>query len=620
MKKINLLSFCILIMGSIYAQNIALERLQSIKKNNVSEERTNHTRSTENAIWSDDFSDANKWTINNLATSNLDWQIGTNFSNSANPFKTINSSSKSNGFAFLDSYQYTIDNSNETQSAWLTTANPINLSSKGELVLQFETYHFNFASKCFVVISDNNTDWPDLNPDFDASTNDNVYELFEELEIFEGTRKDPTLVKLNISKSAGNKEKVWVRFHWTGKAYAWLIDDVAIVERPGDDLVLKHGNFTGDGLEYGRIPSSQISDSLLLRGLIHNFGVKDQNNIKMNMEILDGNDNAIISTSVSTDEMKQDSSYIMSSVVEDFTPLELGNYRLNYVVSSDGDNLDGNYFTDNTYKRNFEVTKDLYSLDGIGIYETAYMKAYGTSDFENNSDGFILMTRYTLTKPTEISGLEIVLTERSKVRGQLFPFIISLDAVNNDDMNNRLVDSDDGVTLSRSDIVNGKVFAALPKTTLQPGIYFACVELFSNNNQNDVYIQDDITIPQVSDASMIYLPNNSEFTNKGLYSDGNAFAIRLGLNEYYVEIEETTTSVKNFSVYPNPSAGMFTVTSAKMDAYKIEVINVLGEVVSTRNGNGLVNESFDLSNYSSGLYFVKVSNGHSENVQKIIVK
>lgn len=620
MKKINLLSFCILIVGSICAQNIALERLQSIKKNSVPEERTNHTRSTENAIWSDDFSDVNKWTVNSIATSNLEWKIGTNFSNSTNPFKTINSSSKSNGFAFLDSYQYTIDNDDETQSTWLTTASPINLSGKGELVLQFETYHFNFASKCFVVISDNNNDWPDLNPNFEASTNDNVYELFEELEIFEGTRKDPTLVKLNISSSAGNKEKVWVRFHWTGKAYAWLIDDVAIVERPSDDLVLKHGNFTGDGLEYGRIPSSQISDSLLLRGLIHNFGVKDQNNIKMNMEILDGNDNAIISTSVSTNEMKQDSSYIMSSVVEDFTPLELGNYKLNYVVSSDGDNLDENYFTDNTYKRNFEVTKDLYSLDGIGIYETAYMKAYGTRDFENNSDGFILMTRYTLTKPTEISGLEIVLSEQSKVRGQLFPFIISLDAVNNDDMNNRFVDSDDGVTLSRSDIVNGKVFAALPKTTLQPGIYFACVELFSNNNQNDVYILDDITIPQISDASMIYLPNNSEFTNKGLYSDGNAFAIRLGLNEYYVDIDETTTSIENFSVYPNPSAGMFTVTSAKMDAYKIEVINVLGEVVSTRNGNGVVNESFDLSNYSSGLYFVKVSNGHSENVQKIIVK
>lgn len=607
-------------MGSICGQNIALERLKSIKKNNVSEERTNHTRSTENAIWSDDFSDANKWTVNSLATSNLGWEIGTNFSNSANPFKTINSSSNSNGFAFLDSYQYTIDNFNETQSAWLTTASPINFSGKGELVLQFETYHFNFASKCFVVISDNNNDWPDLNPDFDASTDDNVYELFEELEIFEGTRKNPTMVRLNISKSAGNKEKVWVRFHWTGKAYAWLIDDVAIVERPGDDLVLKHGNFTGDGLEYGRIPSSQISDSLLLRGIIHNFGSKSQSNIKINMEVLDGIDNAVISTSISTDEMKQDSTYIMSSVVEDFTPLELGNYKLNYVVSSDGDNFDGNYFTDNTYKRNFEVTRDLYSLDGIGIYETAYMKAYGTRDFENNSDGFILMTRYTLTKPTEISGLEIVLSEQSKVRGQLFPFIISLDAVNNDDMNNRLVDSDDGVTLSRSDIVNGKVFAALPKTTLQPGIYFACVELFSNNNQNEVYIQDDITIPQVSDASMIYLPNNSEFTNKGLYSDGNAFAIRLGLNEYYVDIEETTTGIKNFSVYPNPSAGMFTVTSAKMDAYKIEVINVLGEVVSTRNGNGMVNESFDLSNYSSGLYFVKVSNGHSENVKKVIVK
>ena len=146
------------------------------------------------------------------------------------------------------------------------------------------------------------------------------------------------------------------------------------------------------------------------------------------------------------------------------------------------------------------------------------------------------------------------------------------------------------------------------------------MELFSNNNQNDVYILDDITIPQAGDASMIYLPNNNEFTDAGLYIDGNAFAIRLGLNEYYVDIEETTTGIENFSVYPNPSVGMLTVASAKMDAYKIEVINVLGEVIFTRNGNGVVKESFDLSNYSSGLYFVKLSNGRSESVQKVVVK
>ncbi len=80
------------------------------------------------------------------------------------------------------------------------------------------------------------------------------------------------------------------------------------------------------------------------------------------------------------------------------------------------------------------------------------------------------------------------------------------------------------------------------------------------------------------------------------------------------------TELNGISIFPNPSNGVFTVTSNEADIYTIEVMNVLGEVVSTKTIEGMINESFDMSNYNAGLYFVKVANGTSENVQRVIIK
>jgi hypothetical protein len=80
------------------------------------------------------------------------------------------------------------------------------------------------------------------------------------------------------------------------------------------------------------------------------------------------------------------------------------------------------------------------------------------------------------------------------------------------------------------------------------------------------------------------------------------------------------TELNGVSIFPNPSNGVFTVTSTEADVYTIKVMNVLGEVVSKKSIEGIVNETFNMSNYTAGLYFVKVSNATSENVQRIIIK
>ena len=632
MRKFNLLSISSIIFYSAFAQNVALEKRQVFHKEiPITKIVTATTATTDNrtfqtatsSLWTDDFSDSNTWTLGHAAGSNLDWQIGAGF-NTENPFKSINSTSKSNGYAFLDSYRYSIDNGSEVQSSWMTTASPIDLSDKENVVLQFETYHYNFQSKCFVVISDTNEDWPDLNPSFDANSNDRVYELFDGIEMREGVKKDPTLTRLNISKIAGNKEKVWIRFHWTGRAYAWLIDDAAIIEQPNDDIILQNGFISSDGIEYARIPNSQITDRQILRGLVQNFGINNQSNVVMKMKVTDQNNNEKLSASVSTDLMKKDSTYIMQTPLDNFSSLTSGSYKINYTVSSDMDKEGGDNFSNNLYERNFHITEDLYSVDGIGVYQTAHLKyIIGTNFFSNNSDGLILMTRYTITEPTKISGLEVGIGPGSKANAEILPFIISLEEVNKKNMNNRIVEGGDAVSLTQEIVDQTNwydrfIFTPLPSTTLQPGIYFAGVELFSNNNQNDVFILDDITLKQQTDASVVYLPSDGELNSKGLYNEGNAFAIRLGVNEYGLNVEEEKSPI-NFSIYPNPSNGMFTLNYPGNEGYRAHIINALGETLSFVDVN-TQNKTIDMTNYNPGLYFVKVSNDKTQSTKKIIIK
>ena len=73
-------------------------------------------------------------------------------------------------------------------------------------------------------------------------------------------------------------------------------------------------------------------------------------------------------------------------------------------------------------------------------------------------------------------------------------------------------------------------------------------------------------------------------------------------------------------ISPNPSSGIFTVTSNTSDIKTIEVVNILGEVIDIRTVNGSINETFDMTSFSAGMYFVKSSNGTTESTQRVLIK
>lgn len=87
-------------------------------------------------------------------------------------------------------------------------------------------------------------------------------------------------------------------------------------------------------------------------------------------------------------------------------------------------------------------------------------------------------------------------------------------------------------------------------------------------------------------------------------------------------------TVNNFSLYPNPTTGMFNV---RLDAMpkshntdiQISVTTITGKQVLSINetyDGGVYNKEIDMNGYSSGVYLVKVSIDGSEMVRKLIVE
>ena len=122
-------------------------------------------------------------------------------------------------------------------------------------------------------------------------------------------------------------------------------------------------------------------------------------------------------------------------------------------------------------------------------------------------------------------------------------------------------------------------------------------------------------------------------TDRPNYSvaDGACYDIANGQAEDYAVIIDngtgfsslTASGFEAFSVFPNPSEGQFTVKGNNYtEVATLTVSNLLGQAISSRTvtNSGSFVETFDISNYGSGIYLVRISNSRTQQTIKVVVK
>ena len=635
MKK-NYLIVVLLTFSSVLSSQSSSSKLirkQEFKNKKINSSIIPQSRGLE--LWSSEFDTAGHWSITSSGTDPTAWSISSNptFNSSiqaGTPFTDFLSATASNGFLYIDS-----DGAGGTDADGLeiitkaTLNTPIDLSGEPKVVLTFShNYRWWQDTRGVRVSGDGGINWTtyqltcganDPGNCIGCGVNDNYPNLQDS--------ENPEITKLDISSVAGNQSNVLIEFYYQDNdfwAWYWVVDDVKISRKDNHNIENQAAwiwQETHYGAEYGRTPITQVGTSWVIGAQVSNDGVNTQTNVTLNADF---------GSFVSSDSiplLEPDSSKAVESLKS--LNLAVGQYQGTYTVKSDSDDVTGPNFFDNTNDRNFEITTDIFSLDGIGNHPagTEILGSLGSNSFTGVEDGLICATMYPFLNNDTINSVRALITTTTVANSEVILFIIDSLSFTTGLFGNNSIFISDLYTVTTQDVANGYIEIPVGNVSsngqlfeslaITPGNYYFGLQLNSLGGTYDIRIIDDETIGQPGFSSAIWYPNDPD--NVGYYSNGVAFAIRLNLGDKTVP--NTTGIIENnniISIYPNPSNGEFNIAASSNELSDLIVKDITGKIVISKvfSSNIIVN----LNNYAKGVYVVEIKNKKRIFTQKIFLQ
>ena len=596
------------------AQNNYPVKFEKNAKQTTLSNSLNSFKSSGDTILMNSFNNANDWTIG-AANLQGQWQITSTTPTAVDQYiGAMASTTASNGFAVFDGIQYLLAPPVDFQDAIIELNDTLDLSNYPAVSLQFEQRYraFNYDETFIEFSSDNGTTWQSLQLNGQVATNDPAIQ---------------ELVELNVSSFIGGQSNVKIRFRWIsdtdddsyGSGYAWMIDDLMITVPPANDLQNQSSWRYGEnsyGAEYGRTPTSQVDQSYRVGAYVYNYGSADQTNIEV---VGDFTGPTTFSTSSTAALIQSDSALSVDSLHT--LSFSEGIYNGIITVSSLGDSVGSDNFGNNSYLRNFEISNDIYSLDGIGNHPSGYevLASTGTNSFNNASDGVICATMYPFLNNDTINSVRALISSTTVENSEVILYIV--DSTNFiAGMFGAAIYTSDLYVVNSSDIANGYIEIPVEIQTnngteslpVPPGKYYAALELYSGGNTYDIRIIDDNTVGQPAWSSAIWIPAAQAYTN------GNAFAIRLNLGNVISSGNSINETLNKVSIYPNPSNGIVNVFFNDNIKKAIKVTDLSGKLIL--NISAKSSTIIDLNKYQKGVYLITIIEPEGVETRKITLK
>ncbi|MBL0036879.1 MAG: T9SS type A sorting domain-containing protein [Flavobacteriales bacterium] len=301
----------------------------------------------------------------------------------SNATEIITSTTAANGFMIFDA-----DRANADTTVTPPTALPSFTTWDGYLVspaldlTATPNVHLTFQMKMRWCCSTASGHFVDISSDGGATWPTRVSPVQEG----HNTNVDPGTYNVYINMGptvAGNPANVRFRIGWEGSFttnmshYHWQVDDVAIVESPTNDLVLKntqHDDYFNDGnvfdgssanIEYSIYPYSQLRE-LTLKSKVLNDGTATQTNVAMAVDVTNGGGTSVFT---GTNGLASLAMGVTDSLqIDGFTPPTgvTDDYDVNFSLTSDAtdDRPDDNAKVLSFQVKEFEYAYDLGSRSG----------------------------------------------------------------------------------------------------------------------------------------------------------------------------------------------------------------------------------------------------------------
>ncbi|MEN9700274.1 MAG: hypothetical protein RLZZ301_1472 [Bacteroidota bacterium] len=378
-------------------------------------------------LWSDNFSTAANWVIDNSGQSGIDF--GWNINNSSDGWWSnagISSTSGGN-YAELVNGDPTVSPATQALGVTytMTTAAPIDIAALGgsnQVSLQFQQYGARFNDLQEIQISTNGTTFVTVGDNLDKSV----------LSASGGAAyANPDTKIINLATFLGaNPSPIWIRFSWTtnypGSAtnpnvwitYGWYIDDVKLVTNPTNDLSVTSSFWGSAGLPYFQIPNEQIAP-IEFSADAFNGGVNTQTNVKLNV-----NANAGAWTGSSAPVSIAALDTMTLDLTTTYTPPStLGNITVTRSITADStdDIPTNNTLSDVT----FAITDFIYARDnGTVVGSTS-----------NGTDGFEVGNLFDIYQDATLKAINVRMpngTNGATIGTEIFVKLYSIDATTGD--------------------------------------------------------------------------------------------------------------------------------------------------------------------------------------------
>ena len=602
MKKIYVSFLGLLAIGSFSAQVNNSNVAPLVKKNSpvagtVKKTTPKPATAAEKAtiLWSDDFSTAGNWTINNTGLNPAGWEFSTTPSTiPVSALSPMASTTAANGFLFISS---DANNSADFDGfdiiTTATNATPIDLTGQPYVKLKYQhNFRWWHETRGVRVSPDNGTTWVDF-----EMSNETSYSLPNQ------NSGNPEVTSIDISSVAGGASQVLVQFYYDDNDYwgwYWAVDDVSIEVLEDYDLTFVSPYWGSTGawgarLAYYQIPTSQIAP-IDFSGAIKNSGAQIQTNVTVTAAV-----GAFTTTSAPVT--------ITQGVIDtvdcptQWTPA--ASVGANTVNMSTAGNTDA-FAADNTLAPfDINVSNYTYSRDN-GVAEN------GTY---NQGQGFEAGNIFDMYAAATLQAVDVHINGVAVAGAEIYAKVYSIDAATGDFV---YANESAPYVLTAADLDADLTLPLLTEQSLNAGEpYLVVVGSYGDGGaSNDLVIATSGTSP---DQTSYYF----DMTDQTWYYTNGTPMVRMNFDPAVGINEVAKSSV--LSVYPNPANTTATVSFdvANGAEVSVNVTDLSGKVVYANNlgsVKGAQKVTLNTEALTSGVYMVNVTMNGAVSTKKLVVK